>query len=252
MINLEQAIKIGKPEKCGVFCSKLMTAEEKAAQRINLLESDIEKILAFENIKGKQNAFMIINKITGKADVYRSGKQIDRFEVAVGETVGDSLNTAAYIDGTFSKTGRTTPPGQYFTVAPYGINIKNKEDFESGKIVNCLVLNGIQHPIDFKYRTSIGLHQIPKSHPERLNMLNIKDARRSMTTGCVNFMPEDFYRLADEINSNGTSVYILPEEAGNKLEAVLLPKGLWMKPKYADPEKENIFLAAMKKFFKLD
>ena len=251
MINLEQAIRTGNLGELRTICNKLMPLEEKAARKINSIESDIEKILTFEDIKGKQNAFMIINKATGKADVYKAGKQIDRFEVAVGETVGDSLNTATYIDGTFSKTGRTTPPGQYYTLAPYDLNIKNKEDFESGKIVNCLVLNGIQHPSDFKYNTSIGLHQIPKSHPERLNMLNIKDARRSMTTGCVNFMPEDFYRLAEEIKPNGTSVYILPEETGNKLEAILLPKGLWMKPKYADPEKENIFISAMKKFFKI-
>lgn len=251
MINLEQVMKSG-PHATGKILREVMTAEEKVAARINMLETDIEKILAFEAAKGNQNAFMIINKAQSHADVYKAGKQIDRFEVAVGETVGDSLNTATYYDGKFGETGRTTPPGQYFTVAPFGLNIKNREDFESGKIVNCLVLNGVQHPIDFRCLTSIGLHQVPKSHPERLEMLDIKDTRRSMTTGCVNFMPEDFYRLADEINPNRTSVYILPEDTGNKLEVVLLPKGLWMKPKYADLEKENIFVAAMKKFFKIN
>ena len=251
MINLDQAIRTGT-HAADEILRRAMCAEEKAAARINQLETDIERILAFEAAKGKQNAFMIINKAESHADVYKAGKQIDRFEVAVGETVGDSLNTAVYYDGKFAEAGRTTPPGQYFTIAPYGLNIKNRTDFESGKIVNCLVLNGVQHPTEYKCMTSIGLHQVPQSHPERLRMLDIKDTRRSMTTGCVNFMPEDFYRLADEIKPNGTTVYILPEETGNKLEVVLLPKGLWMKPKYADLEKENIFVAAMKKFFKIN
>lgn len=111
-----------------------------------------------------------------------------------------------------------------------------------------MLLNGVQHPADFKGYTTIALHRIPKSHPERLKMMDIKDTRRSLTTGCINFVPEDFYRLADEISPNGTPVYILPEETGNKLEVISLPKGLWMKPRYNNPEQENIFITAMKKY----
>ena len=220
-------------------------------RQLNGIESDVERICALEAAKNQPNAFIIVDKANSRADLYRGGEPIDRFEVAVGQTEGDSLNTVYYSDGKLSKTGKTTPPGQYFTMLPYTLNIVNKRDFQSGDNIDCLVLNGVQHPADFKYKTAIGLHKIPNSCPERLNMLDIKDARRSLTTGCVNFMPNDFCRMVKKINPKGTSIYILPEDPGNKLEVVLLPNGLWMKPKYANDKEENMFLDAMEKFFGL-
>ena len=233
------------------FMTPIKCAETEIAKEINKLNSDTEKILEFEKIKGNQNAFIIIDKKRSVADVYKEGKPTDSFDIGIGEKFGDDLNSAKYINGKFVKEGRTTPSGQFFTYPPYDFNITNKEDFEAGKVINCLLLDGVQHPAGFNYRTTLALHQVSKSHPERLPEFNIKDRRRGITTGCVNFLPEEFYRLAEEITPNRTPVYILPEEKGNKLELVLLPDGLWFKTNYADTKKENEFLSAMAKFFKL-
>lgn len=249
MNNISNIIK--KPIHTSTIKQSSTLFEKKLAEEINLLQNDIDKILEFENIKGKQNAFVIINKTKSQANVYRNNKLYDSFEIGIGEKFGDDLNTAKYINGEFSKEGRTTPAGQFFTYLPYDYNINNKVGYDNGEIINCLLLKGVQHPIDFKNHTSISLHQVSKSHPERLESYNTQGIRRGISTGCINFLPDEFYRLIDEINPEKTPIYILPEEQGNKLELVNLPNGLWFKPKFADNSKENIFLDAMKKFFNL-
>ena len=229
----------------------LSAADEKIVAEINRIESDIEKILEYENLLAKQKNFMIIDKAKSKADIYKGRDIIADFEVGIGETKGDELNSATYHDGFFSKEGRTTPSGQFTTTVAYEEDIFNREDYKNGKCINLLLLKGVQHPADFRCNTTIGLHQIPQTHPERIEMFAQKGSRRGMSTGCVNFMPEDFYRMAENITPTGTHVYILPEDEGNKLELVRLPKKFWFKTKYADSEKENDVILAMKKFFKL-
>lgn len=229
----------------------LLTAEKSCAEYMNSIESDVEKIFALEKAKGYQNAFIIVDKTKSTAYVCREGKVVDRLDIGVGEEVGDNLNRVAYYNGTFLEEGKTTPPGCFCTVEPCIARTPNIEEFENGNDINALVLDGVQHPADYWYRTTIGLHQVPNSHPERIEMFAQKGQRRSMSTGCVNFLTEDFKRMIGEIRPTGTSVYILPEDAGNKLEVVSLPNGLWMKTKYADEKKENILLEAMKKMMKL-
>lgn len=229
----------------------LLPAEKRLAERINSIESDVEKIFELEKAKGYQNAFIIVNKTKSKAYVCREGKIVDRFDVGVGEQVGDDLHTATYNDGIFSKEGRTTPSGHFCTVEPAVRDAFNKNDFENGGAITWVSLEGVHHPADYKDMTGLGLHIVPKSHPERIAMFAQKGQRRNMSMGCVNFLEEDFKRMIGEIRPTNTSVYILPEDAGNKLELVSLPSGLWMKTKYADENKENILWAAMRKMMKL-
>ena len=251
LTKFENYIKNARVVNSNLMNDSLVSTDKKIAEEINSIKSDFDKIMEFENIRGKQNAFVIINKQTSRAEVYRNGKLVDRFEVGVGKEYGDDLNTATYSNGVFSEEGRTTPSGQFSTRAPFDYNILNKKDYDDGKTINLLVLNGVQHPASFKGYTSLALHQVSqKQLAERMKMFNFEGVRRSMSTGCINFIPQDFYRFGSEIKPNGTHVFILPEETGNSLELISSPNGLWFKTKYSDEEKENIFLDAMQKFFK--
>lgn len=138
----------------------------------------------------------------------------------------------------------------FFTQRPY--NIYSSDEYSSGKgQINILVLKGVQHPADYKQNTSIALHQVSNKMQKRLEQFKTIDTRRSMSNGCINFKPQDFEKLKGRINESGTTVYILPEEKGNSLELVQLPNGLWFKPHYQDKNKENVFISALKKFFRL-
>ena len=221
---------------------------QRLADELNTIGSDVEKIFEFEKLRGQQNKIIIIDKKKSVADVYNGDKIIDSFKIGVGEKAGDELNSAEHIKGEFTCDGRTTPSGQFLAEnSCFGIS---KKDYDDGKCVNYFILKGVQHPTDFKSCTQIGLHQIPHTHPERFELFE-KDCRRGMSSGCVNFIPDDFYKLAEEINPKNTVVYILPEEEGNKFISENLPQGIWMRTKYFDENKENIFVNSMKKFFGL-
>lgn len=233
---------------------KIIRQNNKTMSKINSIKDDVEKILEFEKLKSEQQAFVIINKSKSQAEVYKNGKVINSYAVGVGKTVGDDLNTVKYSfkEGSFSESGRTTPSGEFKTVAPHDFNIINKSDYTDDNGVNMLLLKGVQHPADYKERTMIALHEIPNTMLERNKMFEINGSRRSMSTGCVNFRKEDFKQLAQEINPTGTPVYILPEEKGNRLELISTPNGLWFKTNYKDKEKASIFETAFRKFFRLD
>lgn len=218
---------------------KTVRQDKKVLTKINSMSDDIEKILEFEKLKSEQQAFVIINKTKSQAQVYKNGELKKTFNVGVGKTAGDDLNTVTYHNGEFSGTGATTPPGGFTTQVPYD------------KSLNILLLKGVQHPINYKDNVQLALHDIPPSKQERLSMLET-NGRKSMSNGCINFKSEDFEQLKKEINPAGTSVYILPEEQENRLELISTPNGLWFKPKYKDKDKANIFEEAFRKFFKLN
>ena len=224
---------------------KILEAEEKIAQEINTIPSGVDKILEFEKLKGEQRAFIIVDKTKSEANIYKNGEIIDQFEVGVGTNIGDDLHTAIYDFNScgWSKEGRYTPSGQFRT--GHIFNDANNHAFG-------IYLNGVQHPVGFKQSSYIAIHKIfNKDLAERLPMFKTKGQRRGISAGCVNIIPDEFQRLADRVTPKA-DVFILPEEPNNKLELVSLPNGLWFKTKYADQEKENIFLDAMRKFFKLD
>lgn len=220
--------------------------------RINKLTSDVDKIKEFEKAKACDKPFVIVDKTKSQAYVYNKDIITDTFEVGVGKTYGDDLNTVKYDfkQGLFLDGGETTPPGMFVTQRPY--NIYSSDEYSSVKgQINILVLKGVQHPADYKQNTSIALHQVSNKMQKRLEQFKTIDTRRSMSNGFINFRPQDFEKLKGRINESGTTVYILPEEKGNSLELVQLPNGLWFKPHYQDKNKENVFISALKKFFKL-
>lgn len=214
------------------------TSQNNIIKHINSIQKDIDKIIEFEKITNNKKPFIIINKAKSIAEIHKENQVINKFDIGVGKTIGDDLNTATYKNGVFSKTGTTTPSGQFVTQAPY---IKDSKT---------LILKGIQHPIDFKQPVLLALHDT-FNNQEKLKILNSQTGRKGISSGCVNFKPEDFTELMKEIPSTGTQVYILPEEQGNSLELISLQNGLWFKTNYRDKQKQNIFEEAFKKFFHL-
>lgn len=219
---------------------------------INSIKRDIDKITEFERINPNKKPFIIVDKSKSQAFIYDNDKISDTFEIGVGKTFGDDLNTVQF-DFTkriFSDTGNTTPPGLFVTQKPYSIYSAKDYTSQNGQI-NVLPLRGVQHPVDYKQNTTIALHQISNDSQDRLEMLT-QSGRKSMSNGCINFAQKDFERLKAQINESGTNVYILPEEKGNSLELVQLDNGVWFKPHYQNEEKANIFENAFKKFFGLN
>ena len=176
---------------------------------------------------------------------------ISSFDIGIGETIGDSLNTVQYnpINKTFGSIGKTTPSGEFKT-ALLPNNCINKADYISEGNVNAILLKGVQHPADFNQNTSLALHQFPiNDYNQRLEIVNSQLTRKGCSTGCINLKIEDFQTLAQQL-PEGTSVYILPEETGNSLLLTELPnKRLWFKTQYNDNERNEVLNLAMKKYF---
>ena len=72
------------------------------------------------------------------------------FDVGVGETIGDSLNSVSYdyATKTFGKIGRTTPSGEFRTATLPG-NCGNKSDYIVNGKINIVLLNGVMHHVNY-------------------------------------------------------------------------------------------------------
>ena len=220
---------------------------------INSIDNTLSRIIEFNKLTRPNSRFLIVDKSKSKAMLYEGDRVINSFDVGVGETIGDSLNSVSYdyATKTFSLSGRTTPSGEFKTASLPNV-CENKSDYIKNGDVNAILLNGVMHPANYNQNTSLALHQLPnKTYNERLQLLNNLSGRKSISTGCINFRVEDFKSLADSL-PNGTPVYILPEEVSNSIVLTELPNGkLWFKTQYKDTERANALELAIKKYFNL-
>lgn len=217
---------------------------------VNAFGDDLSKIVEYNKLTRPNSRFVVVDKAKSKATLYEGGRNIDTFDVGVGETIGDTLNnvTYDYAAKVFSKNGRTTPSGEFRTaVMPH--NCGNKSDYVSNGNVNAILLKGVMHPANYRQNTSLALHQLPNNvYEQRLQVLNEQAGRKGISTGCINFKTEDFQRLTRQIPEQ-TPVYILPEEAGNSLKLMELPNHkLWFRTEYKDTERKNALELAIKKY----
>ena len=218
---------------------------------INSIKDDLSKLIEYNKITRPNGKFVVIDKANSKATLYEGDKILTRFDIGVGETVGDSLNSVSYdyATKTFGKTGRTTPSGEFKTAA-LPESCENKSDYITNGKTNIVLLNGVMHPANYGQNTSLALHQFPISvYEQRLQKLNSLSGRKGISTGCINFKTEDIQSLAQQL-PEGTPVYILPEEAGNSLKLVELPnEKLWFRTQYNDNERNNALEMAINKYF---
>ena len=218
---------------------------------INSIKNDLSKLIEYNKIIRPNGKFVVIDKANSKATLYKGDKILTRFDIGVGETVGDSLNSVSYdyATKTFGKIGKTTPSGEFKTVT-LPENCENKSDYIANGKTNIVLLNGVMHPTNYGQNTSLALHQFPNNvYEQRLQILNSQSQRKGMSTGCINFKTEDIQSLAQQL-PEGTPVYILPEEVGNSLKLVELPNNkLWFRTQYNDKERNNILESAINKYF---
>ena len=219
--------------------------------KINLLTSDTEKIIQFNKLINNAKPYVIIDKTSSKATIYRDGKAIKTFDIGVGKTEGDSLNTVRYNYTTrqFGEDGTTTPSGEYVT-SYLPKSCYNISSYQMNGETNALLLNGVQHPTWYCQNTSLALHQLPnEEYAERLKAISSITGRKGISTGCVNFKVEDFRDMV-KLLDNHTHVYILPEEKGNILELTETPDfRLWFITKYGNKAKATEFKAALKEYY---
>ena len=234
-------------KRIGLFDS----TRKQISKEVNSLSSSKDRVLKFHEITQNNTPFIIVDKEKSVAMLYIQGKLEKTVPVGVGKTYGDELNTVYYDfkNGIFGTTGTTTPSGQ-FMLKPVTANCVNKSSYQSGNKMNVALLDGVQHPTDYTVNSSLALHQIPNEEMvSRMSLFSI-NGRRGMSTGCVNFKPNDYEEFMKGIEAK-TPVYILPEECGNTLELVTAPNSrLWFRTKYANTEQNNILEQAINKYFR--
>ena len=233
----------------GIFA----TTRNNIQTTINSMKDDLTKIIEYNKMTRANSKFVVVDKAKSKATLYNGDKVVNTFDIGVGENIGDTLNDVSYdyATKTFSKTGRTTPSGEFKT-AKLPNQCENKADYESSGELNVVLLNGVMHPANYRQNTSLALHQLPNQfYDQRMHIMNTIKGRKGMSTGCVNFRKEDFQALVKDL-PEGTPVYILPEETGNRLILTELPNGdMWFKTQYSDEKRANALELAIKNYFNI-
>lgn len=89
----------------------MIRAVESKINKINKLQNDKTKVIEWNKLNNSKQDYIIIDKKHCSAIVYTpSGKEVETFEVGLGETVGDCLNNSW---GNGSRKIHTTPAGEY-------------------------------------------------------------------------------------------------------------------------------------------
>lgn len=174
--------------------------------QINLMQDDEQKVKKWAKFNSTGN-YVIINKKNCSATVYdKESKEINRFEIGIGREIGDDFNDTS---GLLGKSKNTTPAGEY-TLIP---NIFNTSAY--GDLTLSL---GAKANKAKNVKKVVALHKIPKFRlKDRANKFYDGDLDNNrMSHGCINFIEEDFKELTKYIHG-GLKVYVLPEEADNKL-----------------------------------
>lgn len=173
--------------------------------KINSLENDEKKIKEWAKFNNAEY-YVIINKKICSACVYdKQGTVIKSFEVGIGRDVGDDFNDTLGLTG---KPKNTTPAGEFKLI---------KNIFNTSAYGDLTLSLGGKANKNQKSKKMVAMHKVPKFRKERLVKFydnNLSNNR--MSHGCINFLEEDFKEFTKYIHS-GLSVYILPEEDGNKL-----------------------------------
>lgn len=181
------------------------TLSEKVSE-INAMQDDEQKIKEWAKFCSTDN-YIIVNKKNCSATIYdKDSSEIISFEVGVGEEIGDDFNDTS---GLLGKSKNTTPAGEY-TLIP---NVFNKSAY--GDITLSL---GTKANKAKNSKKMVALHKVPKfRQKDRLKKFYDGNlANNRMSHGCINFIEKDFKELTKYVRA-GFKVYILPEEADNKL-----------------------------------
>jgi len=178
---------------------------QKKYEKINSLGNDEQKVIEWHKQNADKNTenYVIVDKKSCKLNVYSAkGDLLKTFESGLGKVKGDEVRRK--LEGHHILA--STSAGVY-TIDYRG----NGRDAYSGHYGK----NIFQMTTD-KGATGVAIHQIPNELPGRYGLLgngNLEDNR--MSNGCINLRKKDFEELAKLKVSEGSKVYILPEEDNN-------------------------------------
>lgn len=181
------------------------TLSDRASQ-INLIQDDEQKIKEWAKFNSAEN-YVIINKKDCSATVYdKEGNKIKSFEIGIGRDIGDDLNDTS---GILGKSRNTTPAGEF---------ILNTNIFDKSSYGDFTLSLGSKANKAKSAKKVVAMHKIPKFRmQDRLKKFydgNLKNNR--MSHGCINLIEKDYKELIKYIHG-GLKVYVLPEEADNRL-----------------------------------
>ena len=189
---------------------------KKRQARINSLKTDKQKVIAYNReLNQSRDNYVIVDKKNFSATVYTwDGKVVKTYEVGVAKNKTDSLLRRSYTDP--SKDFAATSAGIY--TANYKATGRDAYRQLYNDRVLTLSNDGLREKGIGNGETGVALHQIPNGNPDRENLLRragATEANNRFSSGCVNFLPEDFDDLMSNIQGVGTKVYILPEDSNN-------------------------------------
>jgi LysM repeat protein len=168
--------------------------------------SDLGKIVEYYKSKPDE-VYSIVDKKNAKMLIYKGDKLLKSFEIGTGENPGDAQTVTKIINGkTNWDSGNKSTGAGIYTIS----NINPKSDQYYG-----LPSFNLKNEQGIEVATSI--HGTPKGRRKHFNNNTLSDNR--MSNGCINGQCNDLVEMYNYLNE-GTKVYILPEDKGNRFEIV--------------------------------
>lgn len=196
------------------------TAKRAEIIKINSLDTDTQRIIEYNKKHAKGN-YVIIDKKTCRATVYnKEGRALDSYEVLLGQHKGDNLSTAYAKDP--SKRVYTTVPGEFPLAGKTGTFGGTYYFGDMNGTFDPEVEMRPDAPGSGGKRKLVGGYQAlhgtanPKVRNKFYGNGNLADNRQSM--GCVNIPVDNLKEMEMKYGIKvGSTVYVLPEDKGNKL-----------------------------------
>src|SRR5574344_520048 len=209
------------PSDTTKIAKKTASVTKDFQQRINAMKNDEERVVEYNKKNYKGQYYGIVDKKSCQLKIYnKSGKVVKVYPVGVGKTKGDGLGSYFMDEENHTKDAYKAETQRLTTAGECTIDEQKTaaKDYISKKDhkVKVMSLKGDNRG----YRGGqLSIHMIPNSlKGERVKKFKTKTPiDNRMSYGCINLMENDYDSLKKMIGE-GDKIYILPEEAGNKLQ----------------------------------
>lgn len=189
---------------------------EKLQNKINKLPTDKQRIIEYNRTIGNiKDNYVIVDKKNYSATVYSpDGKVIKQYEIGVAKNEGDQLLRRSKKNA--EKNIASTSAGIY--TANYRATGRDAYKRLYNDRVLTLSNDGLKDKGVGNGETGVAFHQVPNGNTARRNKLLARGTSKEnnrFSSGCINFLPQDFDDCMKQIKGVGTKVYILPEDKNN-------------------------------------
>lgn len=185
-------------------------------ERINNLPTDKDRIIEYNRtIGGIKENYVIVDKKNYTATVYSpDGNVVKSYEIGVAKNKSDALLKRSYK----TKEGQIEATSAGIYTANYRATGRDAYSRLYNDRVLTLSNDGLREKGVGNGETGVAFHQVPNGNTARTNKLKapgVSEENNRFSSGCVNFLPEDFDDCMKNITGVGTKVYILPEDENN-------------------------------------